>query len=132
MVEVEMDIPELDIAVDVAEIGVMECGNVDPVAGARSEPPHLTRGYGPTPGACERKAISMALVDRALRWRNLGEDCIDVIARERAFVRAHFDDVRATGFLEPIELPLSAGPRTDPEAIHHLRREAGTARGAAG
>ncbi len=41
-------------------------GFVDP----EDEPPHFTRGYGLTFGMSERKAMAMALVDRAFRRRN--------------------------------------------------------------
>ncbi|MEM8851564.1 MAG: carbon-phosphorus lyase complex subunit PhnI [Pseudomonadota bacterium] len=73
-VEVEMDIPELGFSVAFAEIIVTECETVNQFTGSKTEPPQFTRGYGLTLGACERKAISMSLVDRALQWRELGED----------------------------------------------------------
>ncbi len=40
----------------------------------RPQPPQFTRGYGLVFGQCERKAMSMALVDRALRAEELGEE----------------------------------------------------------
>ena len=37
-------------------------------------------------GQCERKAISMALVDRALRWKELGESYQNVPTQNEEFV----------------------------------------------
>ncbi|MEM6934279.1 MAG: carbon-phosphorus lyase complex subunit PhnI, partial [Pseudomonadota bacterium] len=74
MVSVEMDIPELGFAIQIAEIELTECETVNQFAGSKTEPPQFTRGYGLVMGQAERKAISMYLVDRALRWEELGED----------------------------------------------------------
>ena len=57
-----------------AAITVTECQMVNQFKGSASEPPHFTRGYGLVFGHCERKAMAMALVDRALRARELGEE----------------------------------------------------------
>jgi hypothetical protein len=46
----------------------------------------------------------MALVDRALRWRELGEDG-GAPAQDEEFVLAHCDNIQASGFLEHIKLP---------------------------
>ena len=74
-VAVEMDIPELkDFAIEIGEITVSECECVNQFTGSKTQPAQFTRGYGLVFGRGERKAISMALVDRALRWRELGEE----------------------------------------------------------
>ena len=41
--------------------------------GNAGAPPQFTRGYGLVFGHAERKAMAMALCDRALRARELGE-----------------------------------------------------------
>ena len=130
-VEVEMDIPELGFAVAFAEITVTECETVNQFTGSRSEPPQFTRGYGLTLGACERKAISMSLVDRALQWRELGEDFVGAPAQDEEFVLAHADNIQATGFLEHIKLPHYVDFQAELELIRHLRREAEGVREAA-
>jgi alpha-D-ribose 1-methylphosphonate 5-triphosphate synthase subunit PhnI len=47
----------------------------------------------------------MALVDRALRWEELGEDNVGAPAQDAEFVLSHADNIQATGFLEHIKLP---------------------------
>ena len=123
-VEVEMDLPELGFAVAFAEITVTECETVNQFTGSKTEPPQFTRGYGLTLGACERKAISMSLVDRALQWRELGEDFTDAPAKDQEFVLMHADNVQATGFLEHIKLPHYVDFQAELELIRRLRREA--------
>jgi alpha-D-ribose 1-methylphosphonate 5-triphosphate synthase subunit PhnI len=83
-VAVEMDIPELGFAVEIGEITLTECETVNQFKGSKTEPPQFTRGYGLVFGQSERKAISMALVDRALRWEELGEDNVGAPRRTRS------------------------------------------------
>ena len=123
-VEVEMEVPELGFAVAFAEITVNECETVNQFTGSKTEPPQFTRGYGLTLGMCERKAISMSLVDRALQWRELGEDFVGVPAQDEEFVLMHADNVQATGFLEHIKLPHYVDFQAELELIRRLRREA--------
>ena len=44
-----------------------ECEMINQFKGSADVPPQFTRGYGLGFGQCERKAMAMALVDRALR-----------------------------------------------------------------
>ena len=46
---------------------VTECQMVNQFKGSATKPPQFTRGYGLVFGQSERKAMAMALVDRALR-----------------------------------------------------------------
>ncbi|MBV6658584.1 MAG: carbon-phosphorus lyase complex subunit PhnI [Devosiaceae bacterium] len=123
-VEVEMDIPELGFAITVGTITATECETVNQFLGSKSEPPQFTRGYGLVLGHCERKAISMALVDRALRWKELGEDNTGAPAQDEEFVLYHSDNVQATGFLEHIKLPHYVDFQSELELIRKLRAEA--------
>src|SRR6201984_339507 len=70
-VEVEFFAEELGFVVPLGGIEVPECQMVNQFTGTANEPPRFTRGYGLTFGQGERKAIAMALVDRALRAREL-------------------------------------------------------------
>lgn len=124
-VAVELDIPELGFAVDVGEITLTECETVNQFTGSKSEPPQFTRGYGLVFGQSERKAISMALVDRALRWEELGEDNQGAPAQDTEFVLYHADNIQATGFLEHIKLPHYVDFQSELELVRKLRREAG-------
>ena len=124
---VEMEIPELGFAVEIGEIELTECETVNQFTGSKSEPPQFTRGYGLVLGQSERKSISMSLVDRALRWEELGEDNVGVPAQDAEFVLYHCDNIQATGFLEHIKLPHYVDFQSELELIRKLRREAADA-----
>jgi len=124
MVTVEMDIPELGFSIAIGEVRLTECETVNQFKGSRTEPPQFTRGYGLAFGQTERKAIAMSLVDRALRWKELGEDDSGAPAQDEEFVLMHADNVQATGFLEHIKLPHYVDFQSELELIRKLRREA--------
>ena len=124
MVAVEIDIPELGFAIEIAEIQVSECETVNQFVGSKTQPPQFTRGYGLVFGQSERKAISMALVDRALRWEELGEDGQGVPAQDQEFVLYHSDNIQATGFVEHIKLPHYVDFQSELELIRKIRKEA--------
>jgi alpha-D-ribose 1-methylphosphonate 5-triphosphate synthase subunit PhnI len=123
MLAVEMDIPELGFAVEIGEVEVTECETVNQFKGSKTEPPQFTRGYGLVFGQTERKAISMSLVDRALRWKELGEDFVGAPAQDEEFVLMHADNVQATGFLEHIKLPHYVDFQSELELVRKLRAE---------
>ena len=126
-VAVEMDIPELGFAIEIGEVELTECETVNQFKGSKSEPPQFTRGYGLVFGQSERKAIAMSLVDRALRWKELGEDNTGAPAQDEEFVLYHCDNIQATGFLEHIKLPHYVDFQSELELIRRLRAEAGAA-----
>ena len=123
-VAVEVEIPELGFAVEIGEIELTECETVNQFKGSRTEPPQFTRGYGLVFGQSERKAIAMSLVDRALRWRELGEDFVGAPAQDEEFVLMHCDNIQATGFLEHIKLPHYVDFQAELELVRKLRAEA--------
>lgn len=120
-VAVEMDIPELGFAVDIGTIEVTECETVNQFNGSKTEPPQFTRGYGLVFGQSERKAISMSLVDRALRWAELGEDNTGAPVQDEEFVLMHSDNIQATGFLEHIKLPHYVDFQSELELVRKMR-----------
>ncbi len=130
-VAVEMEIPELGFAVEIGEVELTECETVNQFKGSKTEPPQFTRGYGLVFGQTERKAIAMALVDRALRWRELGEDDTGAPAQDEEFVLMHSDNIQATGFLEHIKLPHYVDFQAELELVRRLRAEALAAQRAA-
>ncbi len=130
-VAVEMEIPELGFSVQIGEIEVSECETVNQFKGSKAEPAQFTRGYGLTFGQSERKALAISLVDRALRWRELGEDDTGAPAQDEEFVLSHADNVQATGFLEHIKLPHYVDFQAELELIRKLRAEAFATRKAA-
>jgi len=127
-VAVEMEIPELGFAVEIGEVVLTECETVNQFKGSKTEPPQFTRGYGLTFGHSERKAISMALVDRALRWEELGEDDVGAPAQDAEFVLSHADNIQASGFLEHIKLPHYVDFQSELELVRRIRAEADAAR----
>lgn len=95
---------------------------VNQFAGAADQPPQFTRGYGLVLGQSERKAMSMALCDRALRARELGED-VTAPAQDEEFVVAHSDNVEATGFVEHLKLPHYVDFQAELDLVRTLREE---------
>jgi len=82
----------------------------------------LTRGYGLAFGQSERKTMSMALVDRSLRARELGEEVIAPVQDEE-FVMSHSDNVQATGFVEHLKLPHCVDFQSELGLLRKLRKE---------
>jgi alpha-D-ribose 1-methylphosphonate 5-triphosphate synthase subunit PhnI len=121
-VEVEFVPPELGFAVPIGRITVTECQMVNQFAGSAAEPPRFTRGYGLGFGHCERKVMSMALVDRALRARELGEE-VKAPAQDEEFVLSHSDNVQATGFVEHLKLPHYVDFQAELGLVRRLRSE---------
>ena len=121
-VEVEMDVPELGFAVSLGRIRVTECQMVNQFKGNAAVPPQFTRGYGLVFGQAERKAMAMALCDRALRARELGEDIV-AAAQDEEFMISHSDNVQATGFVEHLKLPHYVDFQAELGLIRRLRAE---------
>src|SRR6056297_78164 len=128
-VAVELQIPELGFGIEIGEITLTECETVNQFKGSKTEPPQFTRGYGLTFGQTERKAISMALVDRALRWEELGEANVGAPAQDAEFVLYHADNIQATGFLEHIKLPHYVDFQSELELVRKLRRDVEASQG---
>ena len=121
-VTVELDVPELGFAVSLGRITVTECQMVNQFGGSGKAPPQFTRGYGLVFGHAERKAMAMALCDRALRARELGED-LTAPAQDEEFVLSHSDNVQATGFVEHLKLPHYVDFQAELELLRRLRAE---------
>ena len=95
--------------------------------GSAAAPPQFTRGYGLVFGQSERKAMSMALVDRSLRAAELGEDRV-APAQDEEFVLSHSDNVQATGFVEHLKLPHYVDFQAELGLVRMLRAEHAAAR----
>jgi alpha-D-ribose 1-methylphosphonate 5-triphosphate synthase subunit PhnI len=122
-VEVEVFTEELGFSVPIGRITVTECQMVNQFKGSSKAPPQFTRGYGLVFGQSERKAMSMALVDRALRWQELGEEQT-APAQDEEFVLSHADNIRATGFVEHLKLPHYVDFQAELELVRRMRGEA--------
>ncbi|MDG4881015.1 carbon-phosphorus lyase complex subunit PhnI [Mesorhizobium sp. WSM4884] len=121
-VELELDVPELPFAVPLGSIRVTECQMVNQFKGSAKAPPQFTRGYGLVFGQSERKAMAMALCDRALRATELGEDVV-AAAQDEEFVISHSDNVQATGFVEHLKLPHYVDFQAELDLVRRMRAE---------
>ena len=130
-VEVEFTPEEVGFAVPLGCITVSECQMVNQFRGSATEPSRFTRGYGLSFGHCERKVMAMALVDRALRARELGEE-IKAPAQDEEFVLSHSDNVQATGFVEHLKLPHYVDFQAELGLVRRLRAEFEDAAGSTG
>jgi alpha-D-ribose 1-methylphosphonate 5-triphosphate synthase subunit PhnI len=66
--------------------------------------------------------MSMALVDRSLRTRDLGE-VSDAPANDEEFVISHSDNVEASGFVQHLKLPHYVDFQSELEMVRKMRRE---------
>jgi alpha-D-ribose 1-methylphosphonate 5-triphosphate synthase subunit PhnI len=121
-VEVEFFAEDAGFAVPLGEITLTECQMVNQFKGSATEAPCFTRGYGLAFGQSERKTMSMALVDRALRARELGEEVL-APAQDEEFVMSHSDNVQATGFVEHLKLPHYVDFQSELGLLRKLRKE---------
>jgi len=123
VVEVEIVPEELGFAVPIGEIALTECQMVNQFAGSKSEPPQFTRGYGLAFGHAERKAMAMALIDRALRAEELGERG-EAPAQSQEFVLSHSDNLEASGFVQHLKLPHYVDFQSELELVRKMRKQA--------
>ncbi|SDD29637.1 alpha-D-ribose 1-methylphosphonate 5-triphosphate synthase subunit PhnI [Cupriavidus sp. YR651] len=128
--EVELFVEELGFAVTIGEVELTECQMVSQFAGNAEEAPRFTRGYGLVFGYNERKAMSMALADRAMRAGELGE-AADAPANDIEFMLYHSDNVEASGFVQHLKLPHYVDFQANLELLRRLRAEADAANPAA-
>jgi alpha-D-ribose 1-methylphosphonate 5-triphosphate synthase subunit PhnI len=125
-VEVIIEPEEVGFPISIADIRVTECEMINTFRGTETETPKFTRGYGLSFGTNERKAMSMSLVDRALRARELGEECT-APAQDEEFVLSHTDSVEAMGFVEHLKLPHYVDFQAELQLVRELQREHATA-----
>ncbi|CAN5135469.1 carbon-phosphorus lyase complex subunit PhnI [soil metagenome] len=121
-VEVEFFAEDAGFAVPLGSITLTECQMVNQFKGSATEAPCFTRGYGLAFGQSERKTMSMALVDRSLRARELGEEARSP-AQDEEFVMSHSDNVQATGFVEHLKLPHYVDFQSELGLLRKLRKE---------
>jgi len=122
MVEVIICPDELGFEVAIGEITVTEVQMVNQFSGSKQILPQFTRGYGLTFGYNERKAMSMALVDRAMRSPELGE-AIQGPAQDQEFVLSHSDNVEAQGFVQHLKLPHYVDFQSELNLIRQMRQD---------
>ncbi|HCM9101783.1 TPA: carbon-phosphorus lyase complex subunit PhnI [Enterobacter hormaechei subsp. steigerwaltii] len=121
-IDIEIVPEELGFAVNIGELLMTECEMVNGFVAPENEDPHFTRGYGLVYGLSERKAMAMALVDRALQAPDYGEH-IAGPAQDEEFVLAHADNVEAAGFVSHLKLPHYVDFQAELELLKRLQRE---------
>ena len=121
-VEVEFEAPELGFAVPLGRVELTECQMINQFKGSADTPAQFTRGYGLAFGRSERKAMSMSMVDRALRAEEFGERIV-APAQDEEFVITHSDNVQAAGFVEHLKLPHYVDFQAELGLVRRLRGE---------
>ncbi|NER81643.1 MAG: carbon-phosphorus lyase complex subunit PhnI [Leptolyngbya sp. SIO1D8] len=121
-VEVVICPEELGFEVAIADITVTEVQMVNQFQGSKDIPPQFTQGYGLTFGYNERKAMAMALVDRALQAKDLGE-ALEGPAQDEEFVLYHADNIEAQGFVQHLKLPHYIDFQAELTLIRKLHRD---------
>jgi alpha-D-ribose 1-methylphosphonate 5-triphosphate synthase subunit PhnI len=119
-VVVEILPDELGFAIDIGDVEVTECQMINQFAGNKDVAPQFTQGYGLAFGGAERKSMAMALVDRALRSRELGEVCTSP-AQDEEYVLSHADSLEASGFVQHLKLPHYVDFQSELELVRKLR-----------
>src|SRR5262249_19126975 len=123
-ISVELVPEELGFPIEIAAITVTECQMVNQFRGSDTTQAQFTRGYGLTFGNGERKAMAMALVDRALRARELGETATST-TQDEEFVLSHSDNVESSGFVQHLKLPHYVDFQSELVLVRNLRAAMG-------
>ncbi|OSN01885.1 MULTISPECIES: carbon-phosphorus lyase complex subunit PhnI [Lonsdalea] len=121
-VKVEMYAEEIKMTLDIGEILLTECETINGLIKPSDKAPHFTHGYGLAFGRAERKAIAVALADRALQSAEYKET-IQGPAQDEEFVLAHVDNVEASGFVSHLKLPHYVDFQSELELLKQLREE---------
>ena len=119
-VPVELLMDELGFAVEIGEIELTECQMVNQFVGDAGRPPQFTRGHGLAFGRAERRAMAMALVDRALRADEFGE-ALTSPAQQQEYALPHGDNVEASGFVQHLKLPHHVTFEAELQLLRQLR-----------
>ncbi len=114
---------ELGFAIEIGEIEVTECDMVNQFAGSHDVPPQFTRGYGLAFGHAERKAMAMALVDRAAAGRRTRARPRRRPRRTRSSCWPHSDNVEGSGFVQHLKLPHYVDFQSELVVVRTLRAE---------
>jgi len=113
---------ELGFELEIGELLATECEMVNGVAHSDDAASQFTRGYGLVFGRAERKAMAMALVDRALQSREQNER-VTSPAQDEEFVLSHADNVEAAGFVSHLKLPHYVDFQAELELLKQLQHD---------
>lgn len=113
---------ELGVAIDIGDVTVTESQMITSFKAA-PDGTRFTRGYGLVFGHAERKAMSMALVDRALRADEFQEER-RYPAQDEEFVLFHSDNVESSGFVQHLKLPHYVDFQSELHMLREMRADA--------
>lgn len=113
---------DLGFNIEIGDIELTECQMINGFVGSKQDKAKLTRGYGLTMGFTERKAMSVALMDRALQAPEYGE-AVDGPAQDEEFVLAHADNVEASGFVSHLKLPHYVDFQSELALLREMHKE---------
>jgi alpha-D-ribose 1-methylphosphonate 5-triphosphate synthase subunit PhnI len=122
LVRICIEPEELGFAIDIGDIQITECEMINQFTGSETTPPQFTRGYGLAMGHSERKAMAMALLDRALRADEF-EEIKQSPAQMEEFVLSHSDNLEASGFVQHLKLPHYIDFQSELELVRRMRAE---------
>lgn len=103
-VEIKYTPPELGFEIIIGRIKVTECYMLNRFDGSQTQVPGFENGYGLVFGQSERKAMSMALIDRSLQNSERSGQ-VDYPAQDQEFILSHSDNVESSGFVQHLKLP---------------------------
>ncbi|MEO1661112.1 MAG: carbon-phosphorus lyase complex subunit PhnI [Pseudomonadota bacterium] len=122
-VDVEFIPEELGFPITIGQIMTTECQMISNAQAKGEEPPRYARGYGLTFGHNERKTMSMAIVDRALKNRPAEGEKPEFAAHDEEFVLYHCDNVEASGFVQHLKLPHYVDFQASLQFVRQQREE---------
>ncbi|RVK89401.1 carbon-phosphorus lyase complex subunit PhnI [Sinorhizobium meliloti] len=122
-VNVDYVIPELGFAVTIARVTLSECEILNKKVDLQKAEPRFTRGYGLAFGYSERRAMAIAVNDRALRGREFGEP-IQAPVEDEQFVLSNADGVDAAGLLQSLKLPHYVSYQAEVERLREIQAAA--------
>jgi len=95
---------ELGFKICLGRVKITECFMVNRFDSTKETPAGFENGYGLVFGQNERKAMSIALLDRSLQnSRNSGKGKYP--GQDHEFILAHSDNVESSGFVQHLKLP---------------------------
>jgi alpha-D-ribose 1-methylphosphonate 5-triphosphate synthase subunit PhnI len=118
--KIEFIPPELGFPIVCGEIELTECETVNQFQGG-PDGPMFTRGWGLVFGNNERKAMSVAIVERSLRAGEFGE-IVRGPVQDQEFVLAHSDSVEASGFVGHLKLPHYVDFQSEITLLRDIRK----------
>ncbi len=120
-VDVRFTPPELGFEIKIGAIKITECFMVSRDDGTAGPAMCFEAGYGLVFGHNERKAMSMALIDRSLQdGENLEE--AGHPAQNQEFILSHSDNVESSGFVQHLKLPHYVDFQSELVSIRNLHR----------